>query len=197
MSLLLLCQFSILCAQDTATLNKNALYYADSLIKASFGEDWNTYLELSNPTAIKYYGGKEGYKEHAKMIYYRITRQENEKREKLRMVQLMNDGTDQWQCVIEKERNTFIDNRKVKILSHVIGQSTDNGDTWKFVDIAHNSTENIIYVMPALFSNISVPPGKMLYEDELLAQQQQQEAAAQQAAAKKKTTNTGAKKMKK
>ena len=199
MSALLLLGAATINAQDTATMANNALRFADSLIKSSYGEDWNTYLTLSNPTAIKYYGGKEGYKEHVKLIYFRFERMENEKREKLSMVQLLNDGTDQWQCVIEKERNTFIDNRKVQVISHLIGQSMDNGENWKFVDIAHNSTENIIYVMPALFSNIVVPRGKLLYEDEVLAQQekeQREKEAAAAAAAKKKQNTTAVKKKK-
>ncbi len=192
MCLFFLCLFSMLRAQDTTTLTNNALRFADSLMKASYVEDWNTYSALTNYSAIKYYGGPESFKEHAKMVYYRIERKEDEKREKLRMVQLMNDGTDQWQCVIEKERNTYVDSRKVKLIAYIIGQSMDNGENWKFVDIAHNSTENIIFIMPALFSKIAVPPGKMLYEDEMLAAQQQQAAPAPKP--KTKTNTTGKKK---
>ena len=56
---------------DSAIATRHALRFADSLVKADFYTDWATYLKLSCPSAIKFYGGKEGYKENAVLIHFR------------------------------------------------------------------------------------------------------------------------------
>src|SRR5688500_16327443 len=56
---------------DTAIATRHALRFADSLVKADFYVDWNTYINLSCPSAYKFYGGKEGFKENAVTIHYR------------------------------------------------------------------------------------------------------------------------------
>ncbi|MGZ5246653.1 MAG: hypothetical protein ACXWV5_06420 [Flavitalea sp.] len=65
LSLLLCATFSI--AQPLsreASVSKRAEIFADSLVKAFEAADWNVYMNLSFPGAIKYYGGKKGYLEH-------------------------------------------------------------------------------------------------------------------------------------
>jgi hypothetical protein len=161
---------------DTAIATRNALKFADSLTRANFYTEWDTYINLSQPSAIKYYGGKDGFKEHVITIHYRNEPKTDEKPEKLKMLSMLND-IETWQCVIEKVRDSWDESRgKVKTTSYLIGESTDNGVTWKFVDASHNSLENLIYIMPSVFSKLEIPEGKMVYVDEVAAQEAAQAA---------------------
>lgn len=168
---------------DTAIATRQALQFADSLVKADFYTEWPTYLNLSCASAIKYYGGKEGFKEHVIMIHYRNEPKTEEKPGKLQMVTMMNN-VDTWQCVIEKIRESWDESRgKVKTYSYLVGESTDNGLTWHFVDASHNTLPNLIYILPSVFGTLPIPEGKIVYVDEVAAQEA---AQAAQPTAKKK-----------
>lgn len=168
---------------DSAIAARHALHFGDSLVKANFYAEWPTYLSLTIPTAIKYYGGKDAFKEHVVTIHYRNEPKTEEKPEKLQVLYMMND-IDTWQCVIEKVRSTFDESRgNVKIYTYLVGESTDNGLTWKFIDVSHNSLVNVIYIMPSIFGNLAIPEGKTVYVDEVAAQEA---AQAAQPVAKKK-----------
>ena len=84
------------------------------------------------------------------------------------MLNIWND-TEEWQCVIEKVRETWIDDRRAKVVSYLIGRSEDNGDTWKFVDVSHNSLPNLGYVFPEIFGSMPIPLAKTTFGDEVMA----------------------------
>ncbi len=119
---------------DTAIATRHALQFADSLVKADFYANWGTYMDLSCPSAIKFYGGKDGFKENVVTIHYRDEPKTEEKIPKLKMLHVMND-IDKWQCVIEKVREKWDESRgKVKVYTYLIGESNDGGHYWKFID---------------------------------------------------------------
>lgn len=149
---------------DSAIATRFALKFADSLVKASFYQDWPTYTALSLPSAVKYYGGKEAFRENVVIHYYRNEPTVEEKPEKLKMMSLMND-IDTWQCVIEKIRDTWINNRKAKVYTYLAGESLDNGLTWKFMDASHNAIQNVSYIFPTIFQDLAVPEGKTVFQD--------------------------------
>jgi hypothetical protein len=156
---------------DSAIAARQALKFGDSLVKAHFYTEWNTYMALTCPSAIKYYGGKDGFKDHVVTLYYRNEPRQEEKPETLRMVSLLNN-VDTWQCVIEKIRETFTEGRgKTKIYTYLVGESTNSGETWKFLDVSQNSMENVINLMPTIFGSLAIPQGKTVYVDELAAQE--------------------------
>lgn len=162
---------------DTTNAKEKALNFADSLIRSAYYEDWQTYLNLSNPSAIKYYGGKERFKEQAVTHHFRSLSEIKEEMPKTKLVELMND-LETWQCVVEKTRQTYIENRKAFVHTYLVGSSTDNGNTWKFIDVSQNKLENVIYLMPDIFGDLAIPEGLTEYEDEILAQQEAEEAQA-------------------
>jgi hypothetical protein len=182
---------------DTAIATRNALRFADSLVKARHYTEWTTYLSLSMPSAIKFYGGKDGFKERIVELHYRNEPMGDEKPEKTKMVTMMNDG-DTWQCVIEKLRESFETGRgKVRRYSYLLGESTNSGESWKFLDVELNSIENMIYMMPTIFPNLPIPVAKITTEAEetaalqaaeLQKQKQQQAAAAKKKPVPKKVT---------
>jgi hypothetical protein len=173
---------------DTAIAIRNALRFGDSLSKANFYAEWTTYLNLTIPSAFKYYGGKDGFKDHVIEFHYHNEPKSDEKPEKLQMVTMMND-IETWQCVIEKVRDSWDESRgKVKTYSYLVGESTDNGLNWKFIDAGLNSLENLIYIMPSVFGSLPIPQGRTVYVDEVAAQEAAEAAQAAKAAqpAKKK-----------
>ncbi|MBO9564411.1 MAG: hypothetical protein J7621_16620 [Niastella sp.] len=169
---------------DTAIATRNAMKFAESFVKAHFYQDWKTYTELTNPTAIKYYGGAQQFKEHVVTIYFRNEPKLEEKPEAIRVIEMRND-IDQWQCVIEKVRNTFINDKKAVITSYLVGQSNDAGQTWKFVDVSHNAIENFSLIFPPVFGDLPIPSGKVEYPGEIVAEPV---VEAPKATAKKKAT---------
>lgn len=170
---------------DSVVAKRQALRFADSLLKANFYAEWPTYISLTCPSAVKYYGGKNAFQEHVVMIHYRNEPKGDERPEKTAMVTLMND-VDKWQCVIEKVRETFVEDRgRVKSYSYLVGESNDNGLTWKFIDVSHNSVENVINIMPTIFGNLPIPEAKTIYPDEVAAQEARQPAVKKKPVAKK------------
>jgi hypothetical protein len=171
---------------DTAIATRNASKYADSIVKANFYQDWKTFMDLSCPTAIKYYGGPVQFKERVVLIYFRNEPKLEEKPELTRVIEMRNE-IDQWQCVVEKVRNTFINDKKAIITTYLVGQSLDAGETWKFIDVSHNSMESVAYLLPNVFDNLAIPLPKTVYPDEVVAQQAEEPAPAKTAAKKKQT----------
>lgn len=172
---------------DSTVAANNALKSAEALVKAWFFQEWKTYADLTTPSVVKYYGGPQQFKEHLVTIYFRMEPKQEEKPETLRLLELRND-TDQWQAVIEKVRYTFIDGKRAIITSHLVGQSNDAGATWKFVDVSHNSLENLAFIFPTIFTDLAIPLGKTVIPSEVIEQQTAVQEPAPKAAAKKKAT---------
>src|SRR5215212_7300815 len=103
-------------AQPRAEL---ALKYADSMLAAYRTNHFDSYLDLTYPGVVKYYGGTKSYKEY-------ITRSKNIEpqdagTDNLHVLQIVNDANE-WQCVIQRSHETIIDNKKVTIISYIVGQ---------------------------------------------------------------------------
>ena len=97
----------------------------------------------------------------------------------------MRNDIDQWQCVIEKVRNTFISDKKAVVTTYLIGQSLDAGETWKFIDASHNSLDNLAYIFPPVFGDLAIPLTKVVYPGEIVEAPPVEEAAPKTAAKKK------------
>lgn len=171
---------------DTAIATRNALQQAEKLVRANFYQDWKSYADLTIHSAIKYYGGAEQFREHTVACYFRNEPKLEEKPETIRVIEMRND-IDQWQCVIEKVRNTFQNDKKAVVTTYLVGQSLDGGQTWKFIDVSHNALENLAIIFPAIFTDLTIPLAKTVFPDEIAAQPA--EETAPRPVAKKKTTS--------
>jgi len=148
---------------DSAFASSRALMYADSLVKAFRFNNLDTYISLSYPGIVKYYGGKKNFSEYVQRARTINKSELEEDPEKLKLIELRNDMSE-WQCVIQKMRETTIDGRKATIISYLVGQSKDDGVNWKLFDVAFNSIENIIYIMPDIFDTLAIPQRQVVYE---------------------------------
>jgi hypothetical protein len=71
--------------------------------------------------------------------------------------------------VIKKTRPKTIDGKKAYIVSYLVGQSRDNGTTWKYFDVAFNSVANIGYIMPDKFEALMIPQREVIFEKDQMA----------------------------
>ena len=152
--------FNHLQAQSNAdSASKRAILFADSLLKSFRTGNFNQYTELSYPGVISYYGGRKNFTEYvqrSKTIHPDIMS------ENLKLVQIINDIAE-WQCVVEKTTESMIDGKKARIISYMVGQSKDEGQNWKFFDVALNSVDNVVYIMPDIFNTLSIPQRQVVY----------------------------------
>jgi hypothetical protein len=169
---------------DTIKIKANALQFADSLIKANTYKNWATYANLAPASVIKHYGGKEGYIEHIVAGRKRNTSDlEEEDGPQMQMEELLTLD-EQWQCLIRISRYIHRDDKKLHVVTYFLGQSKDDGQTWRLFDISYNTVANIIYIFPEIFGDMAIPEPTLLTPEEELARQQ-----AEAGPAAKKTTS--------
>jgi hypothetical protein len=170
---------------DSAKISEKALSYADSLVKTDTYQSWSTYANLAPLSVIKFYGGKDGYIEHVKTGRQRTVSSTNEDAPELKLLNLMT-ANDQWQCLVRESRFFHKEDKKFHQVTYFLGQSKDEGETWKFFDLSYNKVANVIYIFPEVFGDMAIPEPFILSEQEEIAQQQAQAAAASKKSAPRK-----------
>lgn len=147
---------------------QRALLFADSLLNAFRYNDLNQYIELSYPGIIKYYGGKNSFLEFVQRARMMGNSPRRDIHEKIEIVQLQHHSRE-WQCVVKKTIESLIDGRKAQVVSYMVGQSKDEGQTWRYFDVALNSVENLVYIMPDIFDTLSIPQRQVIFEKNVVA----------------------------
>lgn len=140
---------------DTARITKKALFFADSLAKADAYGNWSAYADLAPASVIKYYGGKDGFIQHVTVTRLHTTSAIQEDAPVLAL-QTLETKKDQWQCVIRLSRYFHQADKQYHLISYLIGQSLDDGETWKLFDVGYNSVANIIYMFPDIMDDIPI-----------------------------------------
>jgi hypothetical protein len=145
---------------DSLYASQRALLFADSLLNSFHQNNLIIYTELSYPGVIQYYGGRRNFEE-----YVRRTKaiQNDVSPERIKLLQMINN-TKEWQCVVQKTRESIIDNRRAIIITYMVGQSIDAGKNWTFFDVAFNPVENITFIMPDIFTALLVPQREVVYQ---------------------------------
>jgi hypothetical protein len=190
-ALLLICitQLYASAQPDTAKIASNALLFADSLIRADHFESWSLYADLAPASVIKHYGGKDGYIDYVqKARAHFISAIEEET--PITKIQTLLTEDNQWQCVIRASRYIHRDDKKFHIITYFVGQSTDEGQTWRLFDVGYNRVANIIFMMPDVFGDLPIPEHTILSEEEELAAARAAQQAAAKAAAKPNSKRT-------
>ncbi len=147
--------------QPNQEIYKKAGIFADSLIRAYEFQNWDTYLSLSYSGAVKYYGGKAGYLQHVQRARKKDEDLIDQPMPTFKIIQLEND-IDEWQCVVEKTTSRLLDGKPSMVISYLLGQSLDDGLTWKFFDVSQNAVSNVIYMMPDVFTNLAIPESRIV-----------------------------------
>ena len=146
---------------QTTTPSENAIVFADSLLKSFRNNDPEQYTNLSYPGVITYYGGNKNFREYFERARA-LTKSGDP--QTIKVIQVVHDSGE-WQCVIRKTVETTIDGKKAHIISYIIGQSKDEGKTWKLVDVAQNSLSSLVYIMPDISRKLEVPRREIIFEN--------------------------------
>ena len=171
---------------DSVKIKEKALFFADSLIKTDAYKSWSTYADLAPLSVLKHYGGKDGFIEQIQKVHARtVSSIEEEQAPEVKVVTLMTKD-DQWQCVIRESRYIHREDKKFHIVTYLLGQSKDEGETWRLFDISCTKVANIIYMLPDVIGDLPIPEPYIISEEEELARQQATAPAPKKGAPKKK-----------
>jgi hypothetical protein len=161
---------------DTAKITQRALFFADSLVKTDAYETWPTYAELCPASVVKYYGGKDGFIEHVRTLRKRTISELAEDSPELKMLNLMTQDN-QWQCIIRMSRYFHREDKKYHLTTYFVGQSKDDGETWRLFDVSYNKVANIIYMFPDIFGDMPIQDATVMSSEQELAAQQKAAAS--------------------
>ncbi|MBN9382940.1 MAG: hypothetical protein J0H74_19390 [Chitinophagaceae bacterium] len=156
---------------DSVKIKERALYFADSLVKTDAYNSCPEYADLAPASVLKYYGGKNAFIEHFKKIHPRTVSGIDENYPE-REVFALRAKDDQWQCVIRVSRYIHKNLKKYHLVTYYLGQSRDDGETWRLFDVSYNSVANIIYLMPDVIEDLPIPQPYIISEEDELAKQQ-------------------------
>jgi len=149
---------------------EHAIRFADSFVKSFRYNHLDSYVDLSYPGAVTYYGGQKNFREYIQRARI-INTGDTVASEKIQLIQILNQDSE-WQCVVKKTLETMIEGKKATIVSYLVGQSKDNGLNWTFFDVALNSVDNIVYIMPDIFDTLDVPQRQVVFEKRSIASNQ-------------------------
>ena len=154
---------------DSAYCSRHALMYADSLSNAFRDQNWSRYLSITYPGLITYHGGTRSFQSYIQRTRSVSNSSAIRDHVALDLMQISANNTGEWQCVIRKTSASVIDGKKAMIISYLIGQSTDDGSSWKFLDVSYNATEKLNDIMPELFAALNVPERRIIFDKGQLA----------------------------
>jgi len=155
---------------DTAKISRRALFFADSLVKADKFEEWSIYADLAPASVIKYYGGKEGYIDHARVGRMRTLSTIEEEAPQLQLLRLVTKD-DQWQCVIRESRYFHKEDKQYHLVTYFVGHSRDEGETWRLFDVSYNPLRDLIRIFPEILDMPIEEPAILSAGEEAARQQ--------------------------
>ncbi|MDI3321769.1 hypothetical protein [Pinibacter soli] len=162
---------------DSAFIKQRAAYFADSLDKAYQNKLWDQYVSLTQPGLIKFLGGKAGVIDYAERLWMVLNQDIGEKVSTQHVLQIVSKDN-AWQCVVEKIKEVYYNERKAWVTTYVVGKSEDEGVSWKFVEISEGMLINAREVMRDISDELIIPKRTVVYEDDLKKQQEAEAAAA-------------------
>jgi hypothetical protein len=170
---------------DTVKIKEKALFFADSLIKTDTYMSWSSYADLAPLTVLKHYGGKDGFIEHIQKMHPRTVSSIEEAAPEMGVITLMTMG-DQWQCVIRVSRYIHREDKKYHLVTYFLGQSKDEGETWRVFDLSYNKVANVIFMLPDVIGDLPIPEPYIISEEEELAKQKADAASSTKKVAPRK-----------
>jgi hypothetical protein len=168
---------------DTAKISRNALVFADSLIKTDAYGNSSAYADLTPASVLKYYGGADGYIQHVYQLRGRTNTEQEELYPVLNM-ETLRTLNDQWQCVIRISRYIHRANVPYHYVTYFVGLSKDEGETWRLFDVSYNPVVNMIYIFPEVMTDLAIKQPTILSQEQEDKLAQQQTATAAQGARK-------------
>jgi hypothetical protein len=147
------------CQVSSSAASDRAIVFADSFLASYRNNDLDKYTDLSYPGVVSYYGGNKNFREYVQRVR---ALNSSSLSNNITIIQLVHDANE-LQCVIQKTTETTIDGRKAHIITYIIGQSKDEGQSWKFFDVGSNAPRNLVYIMPDMSERLAVPQRQIVF----------------------------------
>lgn len=149
----LTCMFSISFAQETILTD------ADRMAKALIESDYNTFLNYTYPKILKDMGGRKKMQETIKKQMDDLS---------LQGVKILSitygepnviiKEKDELQTTLLQEMTFDTKEGKIQTKSSIIAISTNNGNSWYFVDPGERDLETVRLSLPNLSKKLVLPP---------------------------------------
>jgi hypothetical protein len=154
-SILLFISKAVQAQPDTARINQRILFFTDSLVKADHYLNWSAYADLAPASVVKYYGGKEGFIGHVQVLRARTSSIMEENPPVSQVLQLSSKN-EQWQCVVRQSSYFHKEDKQYHFTTYLIGQSIDDGRTWRLFDTSYTPVANLILIFPDIFGDLAL-----------------------------------------
>lgn len=164
---------------DSAFIMRRAALFADSLDKAYQNKLWDQYASLTQPGLISFLGGKAGLIDYTERLWIMFNQDIGEKVTTQHVLQIVSREND-WQCVIEKKKEAYFNERKATVTTYIVGKSQDDGNTWKFIEISEGMLINARQVMRDISDELIIPQRTVVYDDDLKKQHEAEAVAKKQ-----------------
>jgi hypothetical protein len=141
---------------DSVAVKQNIKNQSDSMFVAFKKQDWDNFASYMHPKVLELAGGKEGF--------ISILKKEMIELKSLQFTELIQVGNIQlvsakksMQCVVQYGLNMLLDSTLVSGVSTSIGESFDNGQTWRFIRNNFKNFTEIKAAFPWVDNALTIP----------------------------------------
>lgn len=138
---------------------ENIYKAADSMMAAFKNRDWQLFAHFNHPAMQNMMGGQENFVSFIKEQMKQIPDTAIKLMDTGNILQVVKTGKDQ-QCVVEQNMRMVLDSIQITSTSYLVGESLDNGETWKFFDASNNGLMTTKDIKPDISPELKIPAKK-------------------------------------
>jgi hypothetical protein len=143
-------------ANDT---EENIYNAADSMMSAFKNRDWPTFVHFNHPAMTHLMGGTDNFISFIQLQMKQIPDTAVKYIGTGNILQVVKTDKDQ-QCVVEQNMRMVLDSIQITSTSYLVGESLDDGKTWKFFDASNSGLITAKDIKPNLSPELKVPAKK-------------------------------------
>jgi hypothetical protein len=159
---------------DSASIVPRIRAAADSMLAAFKEKDYRTFARFNNEKLVETLGGPDNF---AAFLDQQIKSMEGLAFTEIRTGRIIRvvPYRNTWQCIVEQQSQVNLPGQVISSISHLVGLSTDGGNTWHFADANQGSLDQFRTIMPELNPAMPIPKKKQVPDktlDQLLSDYQ-------------------------
>jgi hypothetical protein len=132
---------------------------ADSMMAAFKNRDWPTFVRFNHPAMTNLMGGNDNFISFIQLQMKQIPDTAVKYIGAGNILQVVTTDKDQ-QCVVEQNMKLVMDSIQITSTSYLVGESLDNGKTWKFFDASNSGLITAKDIKPNLSPELKIPAKK-------------------------------------
>jgi hypothetical protein len=138
---------------------ENIYNAADSMMTAFKNRDWPTFVRFNHPAMTNLMGGTENFISFIQVQMKQIPDTAVKYIGTGNILQVVKTDKDQ-QCVVEQNMKMVLDSIQITSTSYLVGESVDDGKTWKFFDASNSGLITAKDIKPNLSTELKIPAKK-------------------------------------